>query len=147
MNLFKKITSLSLAIVFLLSGFGFTIGKMVCLKSGKTEVSLEFIEDCCAKAKKQNVACCDGEEISQEAITIIKNENCCDISNTFLQLKDFNPSNKKLIPVASWITLPIAPIVSSNTISSTTSSKLFFADLPPPLYGRTLLNFISTLTI
>ncbi|CAN5451537.1 hypothetical protein BH10BAC1_BH10BAC1_14110 [soil metagenome] len=148
MNLFKKITSFFLAIVFLLSGFGFTIGKMVCLKSGKTKVSLAIVEDCCKKAKRQSIACCDEEEQIQEGITVIKKGDCCDISNTHLQLKDFNPSEKKIVPEANCLSLAYTQITyADNTSLNSTSSKLFFADLPPPLHGRSLLNFISTLTI
>ncbi len=147
MNLFKKITSLFLAVVFLLSGFGFTIGKMVCLKSGKTKVSLSIAEDCCKKIKKQNVACCDDEAQIQEEITIIKKGECCDISNTHLQLKDFNPSQKNGVPEANCFSLPFSEITLVNTSLNSTHSKLFFADLPPHLHGRSLLNFISILTI
>ena len=145
MKLFQKITSVFLALVFTLSSLGFTIGKMECLKSGKTKISLSKVEDCCAKKKKQN--CCNEEQNEYDALFKIKKADCCEISNTILQLKDFNPSQKKNVPAIDFCFLPYSTTFTISELTNTNKPLLSFADLPPPLHGRTLLNFISVLTI
>jgi hypothetical protein len=132
MKLFQKITSLFLAVVFVLSSLGFTINKMVCLKSGKTKVSLTHVKDCCPEKKS--------------TIPVVKAQ-CCDIQNSSFKLTDFNPSQKHNVPVSFEL---VSFITSSISVPNHVDSKLFvlhFADLPPPIHGRTLLNFISTLNI
>ncbi len=147
MKLFQKIASVFLAVVFLLSSLGFTVGKMVCLKSGKTKISLSSVEDCCAKAKKQNANCCDEEQETTTLDFIIKKSDCCDISNTSLQLNDFNPSHKKELAAVEHTLFISESSFYFNTSAIENKSITSFADLPPPLHGRTLLNFISVLTI
>ncbi len=152
MKALQKITSVFLATVFLFSSLGFTISSMVCLKSGKGKVSLSVIEDCCAKTPTASVAkkdCCNHvEELNvPKGMAVIKKGECCDINNYTFNLNDFQSSQKQSIeqPIISQSLFHSSEIVSS-TVSE---NKLAFqySDLPPPLYGRTLLNFISTLTI
>lgn len=147
MKVIQKITSVFLAVLFLLSSLGFTVGKMVCLKSGKTKVSLSSVEDCCAKAKKQNANCCDEEQENTSSDFVVKKSDCCDISNTTLQLNDFNPSHKKELTAVEHTLFISESSFYFNTSVTENKSILSFADLPPPLHGRTLLNFISVLTI
>jgi hypothetical protein len=132
MKLVQKITSLFLAVVFVLSSLGFTINKMVCLKSGKTKVSLTHVKDCCPEKKS--------------TIPVVKSQ-CCDIQNSSFKLTDFNPSQKHDVPASFEL---VSFLTSSITVPDYTNNKLavfLFADLPPPIYGRTLLTFISTLNI
>jgi len=152
MKLVQKITSVFLATVFLFSSLGFTISSMVCLKSGKGKISLSVIEDCCVKNQTAPVAktdCCEHEEELSlpEELAVIKKGECCDINNYTFNLNDFQSSQKQSLEQPA---LSQSLVSSSEVISSTVSeNKLAFhySDLPPPLYGRTLLNFISTLTI
>ncbi len=132
MNTIKKTTALFLAMVFILSSLGFTINKMICLKSGKTKISLTQLKDCCPKKKSPE--------------SVIKTQ-CCHITNTSFHLTDFNSSHKNTIPVADDCVLAINKYSFPKKNYSNPSSKLFFADLPPPYYGRQLLSFISILTI
>lgn len=152
MKLFQKITSVFLATVFLFSSLGFTISSMVCLKSGKGKISLSAIEDCCAKSKTSLVAkkgCCAHEKMLDlpKGMAVIKKGECCDISNYTFNLNDFQSSQKQSLeqPAISqslfYSSQLILSIVSENKLA------FQYSDLPPPLYGRTLLNFISTLTI
>ena len=85
MKLVQKITSLFLAVVFVLSSLGFTINKMVCLKSGKTKVSLTHVKDCCPEKKS--------------TVPVVKAQ-CCDIQNSSFKLTDFNPSQKQNVPAS-----------------------------------------------
>lgn len=148
MKTFKKITAVFLATVFLFSSLGFTISSMVCLKSGKGKVSLFVIEDCCAKKKTVAVdECCDDEEQPSPNRTFLKKGDCCDINNYPITLKDYHVSQELLIeqPAA------IHSLFTSSSIINVSASEHMIAfhaaDLPPPLHGRTLLNFISILTI
>ena len=132
MKAIKKTTALFLAMVFILSSLGFTINKMICLKSDKVKISLSELKDCCPQKKS--------------SLPVIK-AKCCDINNTSFHLNDFNSSQKNDVPVAESCVLAIdqSSFVNSNSINPT--SKLIFADLPPPIYGRQLLSFISILII
>lgn len=153
MKPFQKITAVFLAAIFLFSSLGFTISSMVCLKSGKGKVSLAMIEDCCSPKKATTQAtttnCCDEENELPvlSGLDVIKKGECCDINNYTFNLKDFQNAQKLSIdqPAISQSIFCFSEIVSS-TVSE---NKLAFqySDLPPPLYGRTLLNFISILTI
>lgn len=152
MKAIQKITSVFLATVFLFSSLGFTISSMVCLKSGKGKVSLSVIEDCCAKTSTVSVAkkdCCAHEEELDlpKGMAVIKKGECCDINNYTFNLNDFQNSQKQSTEQPA---ISQSIFYSSEHISSTVSeNKLAFqySNLPPPLYGRTLLNFISILTI
>jgi len=132
MKAIKKTTALFLAMVFILSSLGFTINKMVCLKSGKVKISLSPLKECCPGKKNSG--------------PIVKTK-CCDINNTSFHLNDFNSSQKSNISVADDYVLAINKFSFTNKNYNNTTSKLVFADLPPPLYGRQLLSFISILTI
>lgn len=132
MKAIKKTIALFLAMVFILSSLGFTINKMVCLKSGKVKISLSHLKDCCPEKKS--------------SLPVIKAQ-CCDINNTSFHLNDFNSSQKNNIPVADDCVLAINKFSFTNINCNNTTSKLVFADLPPPLYGRQLLSFISILII
>lgn len=152
MKLLQKITSVFLAAVFLFSSLGFTISSMVCLKSGKGKVSLAMIEDCCAKKVETVVvekdACCEEEILSlPEDLMSFEKGNCCDINSYTLNLTDFQNSQK--LSLEKGAVLQSFFITSKTATGNQVENKLAFqySDLPPLLYGRTLLNFISTLTI
>lgn len=153
MKTFQKITAVFLAVIFLFSSLGFTISSMVCLKSGKGKVSLAMIEDCCSPKKATTPAattnCCDEEKKLPvlSGLDVIKKGECCDINNYTFNLKDFQNSQKQSVdqPPISQSLFYFSEIVSSTVSESKLAFQ--FSDLPPPLYGRTLLNFISILTI
>jgi hypothetical protein len=144
-KIFKKITAVFLASVFLLSSMSFTISSMVCLKSGKGKVSLSLIEDCCKKKNEEK--CCDEINDRSSDKTYIGKGDCCAISNLSIQLHDFNPSKKIAVeqPVLENI-LFFSPVPFSS-FSSSQKLPYQLADLPPPYHGRALLNFISTFRI
>ena len=132
MQLIKKISSVLLAILFLVSSLGFTVNKMICLKSGKTKISFTKFTDCCKKNKS--------------GLPVVK-ANCCDLNNTSFNLDDYNFVQKNNVPTATNFIAVLHYNITSTLISNNASSKIFFSDLPPPLYGRQLLSFISVLII
>lgn len=132
MNTIQKITSVFLVIVLLLSGLGFTINKMVCLKSGKVKISLIHVKNCCS-----------GKTSDKPTIK----SNCCDLKNTTFNLDDFSSSQKTTIPFADNFVFAFWQNNLFQISKSERASILFVADLPPPLHGRQLLSFISTLII
>ncbi len=133
MKVIQKITSVFLALVFLLSSLGFTVNKMTCFKSGRVKVSLVAQKDCCPER--------------ESSIPLIKSK-CCDLSNTYFNLSDVQHSQKLSLEKQFSAKAPFlnSQVYSKSSIFSK-SSVIPFADLPPPLYGRTLLNFVSVLII
>jgi hypothetical protein len=128
----QKFTSLFLVAAILVSSLGFTANKMVCLKSGKTKLSLVNIKDCCP---------------DEEARTEVK-ADCCDITNTFFDLNDFLQSEKsELVQPLAIQSFYVDQILSFRSLSQEQKLIISFTDLPPPLFGRALLNYISVLTI
>ena len=132
MKIIQKITSVFLALVFLLSSLGFTVNKMTCLKSGKVKVSFLAQKDCCPE--------------KESSLPVIKSK-CCDLSNTYFNLGDIQHSQKFSLEKQFSLSAPFFYSQVYNRTSFTKSSVISYADLPPPLYGRALLNFISALTI
>jgi len=149
----QKITSAFLAFVFLFSSLGITISSMVCLKSGKGKVSFSYIEDCCAKTKTPAVAkavCCDDASSKPglpETNFILKKADCCDISNITIKLKDFQKTERS---IAEQPVILHSLFYTTQALNASKAEHAFdfqYADLPPPLSGRVLLNHISTLII
>ncbi len=134
MKAIYKITAVFLVLALMLSSLGFTVNKMICLKTGKTKISFTHVKNCCPTKKL--------------ATPIIK-ANCCDLQNTTFSLHDFNTSQKVNTPFALATVLPVwhNNFIALNNCNK--NSQLFFAHLPPPasLYGRQLLAFISILII
>ena len=148
MKTFKKITTIFLTAVFLFSSFGFTISSIVCLKSGKGTVSLFVIEDCCAKKEVIVDVCCGNEEeATPRNVTFLEMGDCCDINNYSLKLNDYEVSQKASIEQPVIIHSLFLPLASEATSASSLEITFNSSNLPPPVFGRTLLNFISTLTI
>ncbi len=133
MNTFKKITSVLLAVIFLVSSMGFTVNRMVCIKSGKTKISFTELKDCC---KEKN-----------STTPIVKNK-CCDITNSSFNLGSFQ-STEKIKVANTFIELTAYnKFTTSDYFSCSASSEIIsYADIPPPLHGRSLLSFISILII
>jgi hypothetical protein len=132
MKVVQKISSVFLAMLFLVSSLGFTVNKMVCIKSGKTKLSLVQMKDCCPE--------------NSSSIPVIKS-NCCDITNTSFNLGDFQFSTKQEISSQSYCLIPGYIYFPQQSICPEQSLVYSFADLPPPRSGRSLLNFISILII
>lgn len=133
MKTLQKITSVFLAVIFLVSSLGFTANKMVCLKSGKTKLSLVNVKDCCPE---------------KETADPTVQSHCCEITNTFFNIGDIQNVQKFQInknwDIQSFCMIPDHPF---NNLCITNQPRFSSADLPPPFYGRKLLSFISILII
>jgi hypothetical protein len=129
----QKITSVFLALLFLISSLGFTVNKMVCLKSGWVKFSLVHVKDCCPEKRS--------------ALPVVKSD-CCDITNTFFQLGDLRVNHKaQKVTSLSLDYFFTSRTAVCNVHSFSKPPALSFADLPPPRYGRSLLSYISVLLI
>lgn len=133
MKTIQKITSIFLCVTFLVSSMGFTVNKMVCLKNGRVKLSFTPVKSCCPEKKA--------------AIPIIK-ATCCDLTNTSFNLGDSQTSQKLQISQSLFVKsfLRNEPF-SLNGNTNAKISLSHFSDLPPPLYGRKLLSYISILII
>lgn len=132
MKLFQKITALFLCLFILAFSLGFTINKMVCLKSGKVKVSLAKIKDCCPTKHK--------------AKTIIKTD-CCDFSSFSFQLNEYSPSEQShLVKTYSYIQLGSIQMYYHSAFI-TIKEPLLYSDLPPPILVKKRLAFLSTFII
>jgi hypothetical protein len=133
MKTVQKTISIFLVVIFLVSSLGFTANKMVCVKSGKTKLSLVNLKDCCPEKKS--------------SLPVFKSD-CCDITNTFFNLSDFQSTQKLQLNKSNDVqSFYLIPGLQSNNYFASVQSPFSFADLPPPLSGRKLLSFISILII
>ena len=133
MKTIQKIVALFLSVLILLFSFGFTINKMVCLKSGSIRASLSDIQDCCSNEK-------------ETTLPVVK-AHCCDLSSTAFHLNDYNPSEQHSVHAALNCSLILNQKATAPYCIKTSNLVLFYTDLPPPLHGKQLLQFISVFII
>lgn len=133
MKTIQKITSIFLAALFLVSSLGFTANRMMCMKSGRIKFSLVHEKECCPETKS--------------GIPVVK-EKCCEVLNSDFHLPDFQNTQKSTIgQPLDFVFLFIHSGFSYRAVASSQPLAISFADLPPPVSGRTLLTFISTFLI
>ena len=132
MKTIQKISSISLAVIFLLSSLGFTANKMVCLKSGKTKIAFTHFKDCCS---------------NKNAATPLVKSTCCAIQNSDFQLLDHSISGKNNVPSAKYFATFNSFLTTCAFKQSNNFVSFSYVDLPPLLPGRQLLFFISVLNI
>ncbi len=132
MKLLQKITSVFLAFVFTLSSLGFTIGKMECLKSGKTKISFTQAKECCPEKK---------------TTTPVLKSKCCNIFNSSLKLKDHSIAIKNIVPQADQILLVYTPSLNYSIYNSSESFLSFYTTSPPPIIDRDIFSLFSVFRI
>lgn len=76
----KSGLAILIGVMILLMGSGVSIAKMVCIKSGHTEIAINTVEDCC------------GHE--QEAPVSIEGK-CCDVSSLQIEAQQFLVSSSQ----------------------------------------------------
>ena len=131
MKLFQKITALFLCLFMLAFSLGFTINKMVCLKSGKVKIALTPIKECCSKKNSSK--------------TIIKT-HCCDLSSFSFELNKYNPTQQQSVVFPTDFTLPFYTNVHvTNFIVD--EYPFLSSNLPPPIIGKKRLTLLSTFII
>jgi hypothetical protein len=89
---------LILSVITFVSGSGFVLGKMICLKSGNEIILPGAMDECCA-----------GEDSDQSFIS----EKCCEISNLTIEQETFitsesNQFDKVLLTAVVPVLLPFA---------------------------------------
>ena len=117
MKQFTRIsTSLLLSLFILVSGSGLIIGKMVCLKSGYVQISVNEVKDCC-----------DDHEIKNEFAG-----QCCAISNLAFQQQQFVGQDQLLIKASDASSLVMLPEFLAFTTANFNSSLHYFSPSNPP---------------
>jgi hypothetical protein len=135
MNKWIKIpVTILIAVLILLGGSGISLAKMVCLKSGYTEISLNTPDDCCAH--------------EHEHVPVRIEEKCCDISNMNVDLQQFITSNyNQIVKTDYW--LPVAFLINFDFFTFSKASLFNFKTLnaDPDLSGPLVRILIQSFQI
>jgi hypothetical protein len=121
--------SILLCVAILFGTQGITIGKMICLKSGRTIYSLKAPVDCC----KKDAA---GKDVIKP--------KCCDLKSSTLKLSGFHGIDLKTsIPL-------FATMIEYSVLNEPVIPEYLTVELctnGPPLSGRAVLILHSTFLI
>jgi len=140
----KKILILTLSFLFLVSTTGMPIWSHYCEMMGKKSLS-----ECqaCAEEKAETFSCCSMEESDFEIQLKAEKSNCCIDEFDYKKIEDdfFQTITSNLIPITTVITeLNLSPLDSQNENKFSQQTKY---DLPPPKFGKQLLNTLHQLKI
>lgn len=116
----------------------------------ETDQSAKVVDNCCGIEEFiiTETYCCDEETSSpKNEISFNSAEKCCESFSELKKIEEFlyPPIDKKLIiGLTNFIILPTSELTNNSS-----SKRIDFQnkDLPPPLFGRTLLNSIHQLKI
>jgi hypothetical protein len=140
----KKISILTLTILFVVSTTGMPIWSHYCEMMGKKSLS-----ECqaCAEEKEETFSCCSMEESDFEIQLKARESNCCIDEFDYKKIEDnfFQSIPSNLIPIASVITelhLATLDFQKENKFAQQTNYNL-----PPPKFGKQLLNTLHQLKI
>ena len=140
----KKISILTLTILFAVSTTGMPIWSHYCEMMGKKSLS-----ECqaCAEEKEETFSCCSMEESDFEIQLKAKESNCCIDEFDYKKIEDnfFQSITSNLIPITSVITelhLSTLDFQNENKFAQQTNYNL-----PPPKFGKELLNTIHQLKL
>jgi hypothetical protein len=140
----KKISILTLTILFVVSTTGMPIWSHYCEMMGKKSLS-----ECqaCAEEKEETFSCCSMEESDFEIQLKAKESNCCIDEFDYKKIEDnfFQSITSNLIPITSVITelhLSTLDLQKENKFAQQTNYNL-----PPPKFGKQLLKTIHQLKI
>lgn len=140
----KKISILTLTILFVVSTTGMPIWSHYCEMMGKKSLS-----ECqaCAEEKQETFSCCSMEESDFEIQLKAKESNCCIDEFDYKKIEDdfFQSITSNLFPITSVITefhLSSPDFQSENKIAQQSNYNL-----PPPKFGKQLLNTLHQLKI
>jgi len=140
----KKISILTLTILFVVSTTGMPIWSHYCEMMGKKSLS-----ECqaCAEEKEETFSCCSMEESDFEIQLKAEESNCCFDEFDYKKIEDnfFQSITSNLIPITSVITelhLSTIDFQNENKFAQQTNYNL-----PPPKFGKQLLNTLHQLKI
>ena len=140
----KRISILILTILFVVSTTGLPFWSHYCEMMGKKSLS-----ECqtCAEEKEETFSCCSMEESDFEIQLKARESNCCIDEFDYKKIEDnfFQSITSNLIPITSVITelhLSTLDFQNENKFAQQTNY-----DLPPPKFGKQLLNTLHQLKI
>ena len=141
---FRRLVSLLLAVLVLITSVGLTVQRLTCRMSGTSTVAVSV-------GGHTKLRGCLGE---LAPTTSQVKDGCCDFSKQEHKLS--SPAHelaaKTLVPAPALVaTLPAIgwPVSGSVPVSSGAAGARWFAadTSPPPLGGRALLTFVCTLEV
>jgi hypothetical protein len=148
---FKTTIPLLLCLVILMTGGGFSLGKMACSKTGAIALQFGNADDCCEETFEEvddccaldpTGSCCEPLETNQQTI----DASCCKISPVALASDLFEASFSFAFskPIVEYVPVfGLLPFISKQTVSF---SGLEISH-PPPLACTQRLTEISTFRI
>jgi hypothetical protein len=163
-SLVKNIFTAIIALTLLISTTGFQVYKHICVSHNFSEVSLvetptcekdhqivEETDDCCNTELEKTVepGCCESESIDySNSVSITSQEiECCVSTIEGSQIQDnlFPPAEKKNLTLELFTAL----VHSLEIEIQQTEQNLVLQNnnLPPPIFGKTLLQTIHQLKI
>jgi len=141
----NRISISILTLLFLVSTTGMPIWSHYCEMMGKR--SINECEMCKAEIEKIEPSCCSEMDSEDQLKYTLEKSNCCIDEFDYKKIEDnfFQTITSNLIPVTSVFTeLHLASIYSQseNKFSEQTNYNL-----PPPKFGKQLLNTLHQLKI
>ena len=141
---FRRLISLLLAVLVLITSVGLTVQRLTCRMSGQSTVAVSV-------AAHTELRGCMGE---LAPATPKAADGCCDFSKQEHKLNSaaHELAAKILVPVPAMVALVPAVAWPAPTVAAasfaTSGPRWFAADAsPPPLGGRALLAFACTLEV
>jgi hypothetical protein len=161
-NIVKNISSAILAITLLIGTTGLQVYKHICLSHNFAGVSLletpqcdknhtdvTIVDDCCKIEEVEPISCCESENSAENYPVnyASQDEDCCVSIVDSKKIDDniYPPLDKKEISFEITAITTIGTEERSNQTSILTHTKS--NDLPPPIFGRELLQTIHQLKI
>jgi hypothetical protein len=140
----KRISILSLTLLFLVSTTGLPVTYHLCEMMGKK--SLNECEDCKIEMQKVEKSCCDEYKV-QDPITISsENPICCQDEFVFNKVDDdFSQSGNHQTITNSVITILKILILDTEIVEKYSHQNNY--SLPPPKFGKQLLQSIHQIKI
>ena len=143
-SLFRRLVSIVLAVLVLITSVGLTVQRLTCRMSGTSTVAVSV-------AGHTELRGCMGE---LAPTTPKASDGCCDFSKHEHKLTSpvHELAAKILVPVPALLAVVPSlnwPVSTGTNVSlATTGPRWFAADAsPPPLGGRALLAFVCTLEV
>lgn len=161
-SLIKNILTATLAISILISTTGLQVYKHICASHNFAGISLletpqceknhnegTEADDCCKIEMVEQLSCCETESSEESYPVNYKSpeSDCCIsiVDNKKIGESIYPPVDKKVILFELSAVTSIDPDETTNQTSKLTSSTS--NDLPPPMFGRDLLQTIHQLKI
>lgn len=138
----KKISILTIVFLFFISTTGLPVWSHYCEMMGK-----KSLNECDACIVETQTSCCSEEQLTAKIKITAENSSCCFDIFDYKKIEDdfFQTITSNLIPIITVSTeLHLSSLDSQN--ENEFSEKTNF-DLPPPKFGKELLNTIHQLKL